>query len=80
MAVGDQLNDLSMIKFAGLGVALGNGAAPVIQIADLSLRPMRSTALAILFKKKFYPPEKNSSNTENAPTVVESSLYRGAFI
>ena len=33
MAVGDQLNDLPMIRYAGLGVAMGNASDTVRQAA-----------------------------------------------
>ncbi len=35
MAVGDSLNDLEMIKYAGLGVAMGNARPEVRKIADV---------------------------------------------
>jgi Cof subfamily protein (haloacid dehalogenase superfamily) len=35
IAFGDNLNDISMLKLAGLGVAMGNGEAEVKDIADL---------------------------------------------
>ena len=34
VAVGDGYNDLSMIQFAGLGVAMGNAQEPVKKAAD----------------------------------------------
>jgi hypothetical protein len=34
MAIGDNFNDLEMIRYAGLGVAMGNAPAPVKQSAD----------------------------------------------
>lgn len=34
IAIGDQLNDLSMINFAGMGVAMGNAVGEVKQKAD----------------------------------------------
>ena len=34
IAVGDSYNDLSMIKFAGLGVAMGNAPDDIKQVAD----------------------------------------------
>ena len=34
IACGDGYNDLSMIKYAGLGVAMENGVLPVRQAAD----------------------------------------------
>lgn len=35
IAFGDGFNDISMIKFAGLGVAMGNAQDPVKEVADL---------------------------------------------
>ena len=34
MAIGDGDNDLEMIKMAGLGVAMANGAARTLEVAD----------------------------------------------
>ena len=34
MAIGDNYNDVSMLSFAGLGVAMGNAPLPVQQQAD----------------------------------------------
>lgn len=34
MAVGDSLNDIEMIRYAGLGIAMGNARAEVKEIAD----------------------------------------------
>ena len=34
IAIGDQTNDLSMIEYAGLGVAMGNGVNKVKNAAD----------------------------------------------
>ena len=34
MAMGDEENDLSMLKWAGLGVAMANGVAIAKEIAD----------------------------------------------
>ena len=34
MAIGDQENDLSMIEFAGVGVAMGNAVPQVTAKAD----------------------------------------------
>lgn len=35
MAIGDQLNDLEMIQWAGLGVAMGNAVACIKEVADV---------------------------------------------
>jgi len=37
IAIGDGYNDLSMIKYAGLGVAMGNAQPPIKAQADLVL-------------------------------------------
>ena len=34
MAIGDNINDLSMIIAAGIGVAMGNGVQPLKDAAD----------------------------------------------
>lgn len=34
MAIGDQLNDLEMIEWAGIGVAMGNAVAPIVAAAS----------------------------------------------
>ena len=34
MAIGDGMNDMQMIKFAGTGVVLANGASELKQCAD----------------------------------------------
>lgn len=34
MAIGDQLNDLEMIEWAGIGVAMGNAVEPIVAAAD----------------------------------------------
>lgn len=35
MAIGDQLNDLEMLEWAGLGVAMGNAVAGIQEVADV---------------------------------------------
>lgn len=34
MAVGDQLNDIEMLKWAGTGIAMGNAHPEVMAVAD----------------------------------------------
>ena len=34
IAIGDGYNDLSMIRFAGLGIAMGNGVSALKEAAD----------------------------------------------
>ena len=36
MAIGDENNDIEMIEYAGLGVAMGNAPAPIKALADVT--------------------------------------------
>jgi len=47
MAVGDQDNDLSMIEWAGLGVAMGNGSPPCKAAANWIAPPIEEDGAAI---------------------------------
>ncbi len=51
VAVGDQLNDLSMIKAAGLGVTVENGIDVIKQNADLVLPSVKDGGVADLIEK-----------------------------
>ena len=60
VAVGDSPNDVDMIQWAGLGVAMGNGPAEVRVSADLVARPASEEGLArlledLLNKARFRP-------------------------
>jgi Cof subfamily protein (haloacid dehalogenase superfamily) len=46
VAVGDQDNDISMIRWAGLGVAMGNATAKVKAAADVIAPPVEEDGLA----------------------------------
>lgn len=35
MAIGDQINDVDMLRWAGIGVAMGNAVAEVLAVADM---------------------------------------------
>ncbi len=49
LAAGDQENDISMIQWAGVGVAMGNATPPVKQVADWIAPPVTEDgAVAIL--------------------------------
>ena len=50
VAVGDSPNDVDMIQWAGLGVAMGNGPVEVRASADLVARPASEEGLAILLE------------------------------
>ena len=39
LAIGDQENDISMIKYAGIGVAMGDGEESLLKVADFVTKP-----------------------------------------
>jgi len=51
MAVGDQDNDVSMIAWAGLGVAMGNGSATTKAIADWIAPPVTEDGAAVAIER-----------------------------
>ncbi|GHP13133.1 sugar phosphate phosphatase [Lentilactobacillus fungorum] len=51
MALGDQENDLTMIKYAGLGVAMGNGIDEVKAAASFITKPNTENGVAYALKK-----------------------------
>jgi hydroxymethylpyrimidine pyrophosphatase-like HAD family hydrolase len=51
MAVGDQDNDASMIAWAGLGVAMGNGSPAVKAIADWVAPPLAEDGAAVAIER-----------------------------
>ncbi|GAB4169082.1 MAG: Cof-type HAD-IIB family hydrolase [Roseiflexaceae bacterium] len=53
VAIGDQENDLSMIAWAGLGLAMGNAIAPVKAIAQAILPPVSEAGVAYAIKHYF---------------------------
>ncbi|MCC5911145.1 MAG: HAD family phosphatase [Clostridiaceae bacterium] len=53
IAVGDNLNDLSMIKYAGLGVAMENAAQETIEAADWVTKTNQEHGIAHLIEKVF---------------------------
>lgn len=61
VAVGDQLNDLSMINFAGLGVAMGNGAEPVLQAADFVTKTNEEHGISYLIEEKILSTKKEAA-------------------
>ena len=50
IAVGDSPNDVDMIQWAGLGVAMGNASEKVKSSADLVAKPVTEQGLAILLE------------------------------
>ncbi len=51
IAVGDHLNDLDMIEFAGLGVAMGNAQPEVKAVADLVIGHHDEDGLAVFIEE-----------------------------
>ncbi|MET0330089.1 MAG: HAD hydrolase family protein, partial [Dyella sp.] len=51
MALGDQQNDLAMIKYAGLGVAMGNGVDEVKAASRYVTRSNREDGVAHAIEK-----------------------------
>ena len=47
IAVGDDMNDLQMIRHSGLGVAMGNARAALKPAADLVIGPNLEDGLAV---------------------------------
>jgi len=50
VAVGDHVNDLDMIEFAGLGVAMGNAQDEVKKVADLTIGHHDEDGLAVFIR------------------------------
>lgn len=53
IAFGDNFNDLSMLKIAGLGVAMGNAVDEVKACADLVIGNNTETGIADVLNKFF---------------------------
>ena len=51
VAVGDNLNDLSMVRAAGLGVSVGNGVDALKKAADLVVPSIEEDGVAVLLEK-----------------------------
>ena len=51
VAVGDNLNDLSMVKAAGLGVSVANGVDALKEAADLVVPSVQEGGVARLIER-----------------------------
>ena len=51
IAVGDSGNDLSMVQWAGLGVAMGNASADVKAVADWIAPPVSEDGVAAVIER-----------------------------
>jgi len=56
MAIGDQDNDISMIAWAGVGVAMGNGSPAVKAIADWVAPPLAEDGAAVAIERFVLTP------------------------
>ncbi len=61
MAIGDHLNDLEMIKHAGIGVAMGNSPTPVKEVATWVTTTNDEDGVALAFRKANIINEQISS-------------------
>jgi hydroxymethylpyrimidine pyrophosphatase-like HAD family hydrolase len=51
ISIGDELNDLDMIEYAGLGVAMGNAREEVKNKADFITKSNEEDGVAYVFEK-----------------------------
>lgn len=51
MAIGDWDNDITMIKYAGLGIAMGNGSENIKEAADFITNSNEESGAAYAIKK-----------------------------
>ena len=51
MAIGDENNDIEMIEYAGLGVAMGNAPAPIKALADVTTTSNEEDGVATAIKR-----------------------------
>lgn len=54
VAIGDGYNDLSMIKYAGMGIAMGNAQEPIKKSADYITLTNEEDGVAIAVEKFFF--------------------------
>lgn len=57
MAIGDQGNDLTMLDWAGLGVAMGNGSDEVKAVADWVAPPIDEDGVAVAIERFVLTPD-----------------------
>jgi hydroxymethylpyrimidine pyrophosphatase-like HAD family hydrolase len=51
MAVGDDFTDIEMLRYAGIGVAMGNAPAPVRECADWVTNTIEEDGVATAVEK-----------------------------
>lgn len=65
IAFGDGHNDVEMIRFAGLGVAMENAVEPVKAVADAMTKTNKEDGVAYFLKKYFKLDKKKEERTES---------------
>ena len=68
MAVGDQGNDVSMIRWAGIGVAMGNGSSEVKAVADWVAPPFSEHGAAVAIER-FILSEREQPQASSRPNM-----------
>ena len=53
LAIGDDVNDKEMIRWAGQGVAMGNASQPILDAADEIIGPVEDEGLATYLRRTF---------------------------
>ncbi len=51
MTIGDNANDIEMVKYAGIGVAMGNGTPELKEVADWVAPPITAEGAAVALEK-----------------------------
>lgn len=64
MAIGDDWNDLAMLQYAGLGLAMADAAPEVIAAADATAPPASEDGVAWAFERYLFDPRPGFSRRE----------------
>lgn len=81
IAVGDNYNDLRMIQFAGLGVAMANSTEAVKRVADyITLSNVENGIQHLLNKYVLYPEDTNTLTTEQIEVFQRNTLMENLGI
>jgi Cof subfamily protein (haloacid dehalogenase superfamily) len=75
VAIGDQENDLPMIAWAGLGLAMGNAIAAVREAADAVIPPVEEAGVAWAIERYLLADQRPTTNDQR-PTKIEDGRSR----
>ena len=64
VAIGDQENDLPMIAWAGLGLAMGNAIAAVREAADAVIPPVEEAGVAWAIERYLLAAQRPTTNDQ----------------